>query len=141
MVEMRKKNAERINQLVSELLASAQFAKLNYESANITEILDDALKLAGERCDLKNSRIKKKYIHQPAYVRVDRGKMELAFVYIIVNAIEAMQRDSGILEINTWNENSKCIIEFADNSIGMDEATAQREFDPYFTNKTKEKIL
>ena len=54
-----------------------------------------------------------------------------------MNAIEAMEKDSGVLKITTNRNDGKCIIEFADNGNGIPENTIQRVFEPYFTNKPK----
>ena len=68
---------------------------------------------------------------------VDKEKIRLAFLNIIVNAIEAMEKDSGVLKIKTTMQGSKCLVEFDDNGTGMDEETLQNLFEPYFTNKIK----
>ena len=66
---------------------------------------------------------------------VDKEKIKLAFLNIIVNAIEAMEKDKGVLTIRTFKQGNKCIVEFSDNGTGMDEDTVQKLFDPYFTSK------
>jgi signal transduction histidine kinase len=54
-----------------------------------------------------------------------------------VNAIEAMEKNRGLLTVRTKKEGDKCLIEIEDNGIGMDQDTLQRLFEPYFTSKTK----
>ena len=137
LIDMIKRNSHRINQLVSELLTSTRFAKLNYETVKINELLDDSLKLATDRSDLKNIKIEKKYSNEQQLVRVDIEKMKLAFLNIIMNAIEAMEKGSGVLKISAQNNDDKCIIEFTDNGNGIPENTIQRVFEPYFTSKQK----
>jgi len=56
---------------------------------------------------------------------------------IIVNAIEAMQKQSGILKLKTQKLGEKCLIEISDNGSGMNDETLQRLFEPYFTSKSK----
>ncbi len=56
---------------------------------------------------------------------------------IIVNAIEAMEKDKGVLQVQSRREGSKCIIEIRDNGKGMDEEVLQKLFEPYFTSKMK----
>ena len=136
LIELIKRNSTRINQLVSDLLSSTRFTKLNYEIANINDLLDDSLKLASDRSDLKNIKIEKEYSKQSQSIRVDKERMKLAFLNIIMNAIEAMGKD-GVLKISTRNSDGKCIIEFTDNGNGIPEDTLQRVFEPYFTSKPK----
>ncbi len=91
LVEMIGRNALRINQLVSDFLSSTRFAQLKYEDSDINDILDAALQLATDRIELNNIRIEKQYSKDICPIRIDKEKIMLAFVNIIVNAIEAMQ--------------------------------------------------
>jgi signal transduction histidine kinase len=70
-------------------------------------------------------------------VAVDIEKMRLALLNIIVNAIEAMEKNKGVLSIKTKKLDDKCIIEIRDNGKGMDEEVLQNLFEPYFTGKQK----
>ena len=70
-------------------------------------------------------------------IMLDKDKIRLAFLNIIVNAIEAMEKDSGVLKITTSKQGNKCLVEFNDNGTGMDEETLQKLFEPYFTKKIK----
>lgn len=137
LIDMIKRNSTRINQLVSDLLTSTRFAKLNYEPANINDVLEDSLQQAIDRSDLKNIKIEKKYSSQAMPIRVDKEKMKLAFLNIIMNAIEAMEKDTGVLKISTRDQDGKCVIEFTDNGNGIPENVIQRVFEPYFTSKSK----
>jgi signal transduction histidine kinase len=66
---------------------------------------------------------------------VDAEKMKLAFLNIIVNAIEAMEPGTGVLEIKTEYRENQCLITIKDNGIGMDEESASKIFEPYYTTK------
>lgn len=137
LMEMITRNAGRINQLVSDLLQSTRFAQLDYREANINEILDEALNMAADRIELNHIRIEKNYEANTDKIMVDPEKMKVAFLNIILNAIEAMEKGSGVLQVTTTRENNKCLIGFKDNGTGMDEETIQRVFEPYFTGKSK----
>jgi signal transduction histidine kinase len=137
LVDMIGRNALRINHLVSEFLSSTRFAQLNYEESDINVIIDDALKLAVDRIELNHTRIEKHYANDVCPIRIDKEKIKLAFINIIVNAIEAMEKDSGILKITTSAKDGKCIVEFKDNGGGMPEEVLQKVFEPYYTTKPK----
>jgi signal transduction histidine kinase len=66
---------------------------------------------------------------------MDVEKMKIAFLNIIINAIEAMEPDKGILDITTKKDGSDCIISIKDNGCGMDKLSLDKLFEPYFTNK------
>jgi signal transduction histidine kinase len=54
---------------------------------------------------------------------------------IIINAIEAMHPDKGILNISTKKDGDNCIVTIKDNGTGMDEVALSKLFEPYFTSK------
>ena len=137
LVEMIGRNATRIDQLVSEFLSSTRFSQLNYEATNINDLIDEALKLAIDRIELKHIKIEKQYAKDTCPIRVDKEKIKLAFVNIIVNAVEAIEKESGILQIKTSVKDDKCIVEFRDNGSGISEEALQKLFEPYYTTKTK----
>jgi len=121
--------------MISELLTSTKFAQLQYSRININSLLDETLELARDRIDLKHIQLEKDYCNPGCSIFVDVEKMKIAFLNVIVNAIEAMEPEKGILKIGAMEVGDKCTIEFRDNGSGMNEETLQKIFDPYFTNK------
>ncbi|HTE10719.1 MAG TPA: CHASE3 domain-containing protein [Chitinophagaceae bacterium] len=137
LFEMVHRNSNRINQLITDLLNSTKFAELTYGKISINILLDEALELAKDRIALYNTTVVKQYSSDICDVAVDKEKLKIAFLNIIVNAIEAMEPGKGILTITTKGENNKCVIEIADNGSGMDKESLTRLFEPYFTSKPK----
>lgn len=137
LLDMVGRNVNRINQLVSDLLNSTRFAQLEYTGVNINQLLDEALQLANDRIELKEIEVRKYYANDLCEVNVDKERIMIAFLNIIVNALEAMDKGIGEIEIHTRKVGNKCQVEISDNGHGMDEETLSRLFEPYFTNKKK----
>lgn len=137
LLGMIGRSVNRINQLVSDLLNATRIEQLEYTFANVNQLLNEALELAQDRIELNHIKLEKEYDENIGELFVDKEKIKLAFLNIIVNAIEAMKNDSGQLEIRTFKRGDKCIIEFKDNGTGIDEETMQKLFEPYFTSKIK----
>ena len=137
LLGMIGRSVSRINQLVSDLLSATRIEQLEYTLIDINELLNEALELAQDRMELNHIKVEKYYDKKLCEIRVDKEKIKLAFLNIIVNAIEAMKNDSGILEIKTSRREDKCVIEFKDNGTGIDDETMQKLFEPYFTSKMK----
>jgi signal transduction histidine kinase len=55
----------------------------------------------------------------------------------VINAIEAMKPNEGVLTLTTYLEKDKVCIRIKDNGIGIPEENKARLFEPFFTDKTK----
>ena len=137
LLNMIERNVNRINQLVSDLLNSTRIDQLEFTTVNINNLVNEALEQAQDRLELNRIRVEKYYDKQLCEIWVDKEKIKLAFLNIIVNAIEAMPAESGVLTIRTFKKDDRCVIEFKDNGSGMDNETLKKLFEPYFTSKTK----
>jgi signal transduction histidine kinase len=138
LLDLINRNANRINQLVSDLLNATRFTQLDFTHVPINQLMEETLEMAKDRVGLNKVSIEKNYTKEKCDVYVDREKIKVALLNIVVNAIEAM--DGGPdkkLEITTKQEDDKYLIEIKDHGKGMDGETLQKLFDPYFTTKSK----
>jgi signal transduction histidine kinase len=94
------------------------------------------LELALDRIQLNQIKVVKNYDPDVCSLPVDIEKIKIAFLNIIVNAIEAMG-ENGVLEISTKSDDGKCIVTITDNGTGMNQTEVDRLFEPYFTTKEK----
>jgi signal transduction histidine kinase len=136
LLEMISRNAARINELVAELLNATRFASLEFQKTDPNRLLKETLEMARDRIDLNHIRVVENYSAESCAVSVDAEKIKLAFLNIIVNAIEAMEKDKGVLQLNVRKQGDRCIIEIRDNGKGMDNDVLQNLFEPYFTGKS-----
>jgi len=131
------RNAKRINQLVSDLLNSTRFTQLQVEDININVLINEVLENANDRLELKSIQLQKNFGDGIPKVSVDKERMKIALLNIIVNAIEAMDTEKGILTITTCAVNNKCCVKIADNGKGINKEELGKIFEPYFTSKSK----
>jgi signal transduction histidine kinase len=68
------------------------------------------------------------------YVYANEYEVRQAVINIILNGVDAME-GSGTLTIKTYHIGSQLVLEITDTGKGMDEATKNKLFDPYFTTK------
>jgi len=117
-------------------LSATRFTDLKYEVIRVDELLDEALSEGVDRAQLNQVSIVKRYAREKIWLNVDRSRMKIALLNIIVNAMEAIIGENGRLELETAVLNNHCIITIRDNGKGMDAETLAKVFDPYFTSKS-----
>ncbi|HEV7781269.1 MAG TPA: CHASE3 domain-containing protein, partial [Chitinophagaceae bacterium] len=138
LFDMISRNSNRINQLISDLLNSTKFTDLNYQRTPVNDFVEETLKEAQDRIDLNHISVIKRYTTAPCFISIDKIKMKIALLNIIINAIEAMDgREGSELMLGTRKEGNRCWITIGDNGNGMDKESLSRIFEPYFTSKPK----
>ncbi|MEJ0056959.1 MAG: ATP-binding protein [Bacteroidota bacterium] len=66
---------------------------------------------------------------------VDLEKIKIAFLNIIINAVDAMEEGKGVLCIGIQSGPNIHEVIIRDNGCGMNEEVTGRLFEPYFTSK------
>ncbi|MEP7230665.1 MAG: CHASE3 domain-containing protein [Ginsengibacter sp.] len=134
LFEMITRNTDRINQLISNLLNSTRTSELEFIKASINEVLDKSLEFAQDRIELKNIKVVKNYDPDICPILINHEKICIAFLNIIVNAIEAME-ENGTLQLSTENIGERCVATIKDTGKGMSKEDVSKLFEPYFTTK------
>jgi signal transduction histidine kinase len=137
MLAMISRNSARINSLITDLLNSTKFTELVYKRVSVNQLLDETLEGAKDRIHLKNITVTKEYAGDLCDIAVDVERIKIAFLNIIVNAVEAMEPGSGILQLRTLSKDGKCVVSITDNGPGIEEESLSKVFEPYFTSKPK----
>jgi PAS domain S-box-containing protein len=130
------RNCGRIDSLISELLDLSRPAEISLQKSGLQEIIDSTLAAASDRISLKNIRLELAYPREPAFVMADREKLKIALLNILINAVEAVPPQSGVINISIRKESPHYRIYINDNGGGIPEENISRIFEPYFTSKT-----
>ena len=136
-LDIISRNSQRINQLITELLNSSKPTQIEVKESDVNTLLDDTLQLAIDRIHLKKIKLVKEFGDQLPLVMLDREKIKTALLNFIINAVEAMEEEKGILTIRTRNTANRCIIEIEDNGTGISNENLDNLFVPFFSKKSK----
>lgn len=130
-----ERNANRIEQLIGEMLSSSKPRDLNLELVPVNDVLDETLLLTIDRLNLNRMKLEKSYASNLPRLLVDKEKIKIALLNIIINATEAMEAEKGILRIVTELRDAFLIISIADNGKGIPPEEIEKLFDPFYTGK------
>lgn len=134
-VEIIQRNSKRIGDIITELLNSSRPAEMSMQKKPLQSIMDESIAAALDRITLQKIRLEVQYTPSPALIRADEEKLKLAFLNIIINAVEAMEEDKGILNIMIESETGKHLVRIRDNGSGIEQESLSKLFEPYFTSK------
>jgi PAS domain S-box-containing protein len=129
------RNANRIEQLIGEMLNSSKPRELTLELTPVGEIIEETIALAIDRINLNQIRLEQNCPSDLPRILVDKEKIKIALLNIIINALEAMQPTEGVLKIDAILENNTIIISIADNGKGIANDDLEKLFDPFHTAK------
>lgn len=130
-----RRNAHRIEQLITEMLKSSKPKALNPEVGNLNDVLDESLEMTTDRLRLRGIKLIKKFQKDLPLVMLDKEQLKTAFLNIIINAVEAMSEDQGELIVETKLHKEAVIVFITDNGKGIPQDQIKQLFDPFFTGK------
>jgi PAS domain S-box-containing protein len=129
------RNSRRIADIITELLSSSRPAELVLVKVQLQDIIRETIIVAADRLALKKIDMDIQYPEIPLFVLADAEKLNIAFLNIIINAIEAMNEGKGILTINFDSDDKYHRVKISDNGTGINAENLARLFEPYFTSK------
>jgi signal transduction histidine kinase len=134
-VDIINRSSFRISEIVNDFLQSYRNDHSTMSHIYVNQLLDEVQVIAKDRLILKNISVKKFYTTFPCKLLLNKPKLTIAFLNIIVNAIEAMPSENGELKLTTSLHNNKCIVTIEDNGCGISKKDIRKIFKPYFTGK------
>jgi len=129
------RNSIRINSVLTDMLRTFQPDETHLEEHSIRELLDEVLEVSMDRIKLKNILVTRNYTKKDYKTLVDKLKLKIAFTNIIINAIEAMPVEKGVLNLITRSKKGKPVVEIQDNGVGIPKENLKHIFKPYFTSR------
>ncbi len=127
---------DRASSTVKELLHFTRAKPDAFEQLEITEVIDETLRLLQNQLNLIGIAVQKEYPDVVPAVRGNQNNIQQVFLNLFTNAIQAMP-GGGTLQIVVSDTHVGLLkIDVKDTGVGIKPEHLQRIFDPYFTTKS-----
>lgn len=140
-LDIIKRNTQKINHLIDELLRSSKPPVLQLRPQTLNEVLEKALAQIQNHPNSKAIKIEKQYDEKMSPISADAEKLTQAFYNVIENALEAMQSDQGVLRLKTQQRGQQQAVQIYDNGPGISQEAINQLFDAFYTDKNGKKGL
>ena len=124
----------RINDLIESLLELARPPKLEFRMISVSDCLSQVEDLYRDKLEAANITLEIREKDSVPELWADREHLVRALSNIVVNGSEAMPH-GGELTVTAEELAGGVLLRFTDTGVGMDEATKDKIFNPFFTTK------
>lgn len=142
-IQRAQQAAERGALLTQRLLAFSRKQSLHPQSVELKTLLEELSELM--RHSLPATLALEIEAQSPAWPAwIDISQLENAIINLVMNARDAMEGQTGIIKIRTWNQRvtrssgqrqDMVALEVIDHGSGMSQAVKSQVFEPFFTTK------
>lgn len=126
---------ERLNKTIVDFLFAVRPVSANLESTQVNRLLTEYADFISPELEKKGMKILLDLADELPNVMIDPKLFKQVFINLAQNAIAAM-KEGDSLTAGTSVKGDSIVVIIKDTGSGMDEETAARVFEPYFTTKT-----
>ena len=134
-IDIITRGYKRINEILSDLLQSSKTVELKRELISLKTLLEEVIENSKDRIKLKGVNVSFHHPDFPVVKLLDKEKFKIALSNLLVNAIEAMDKEENLLSVSLFKTIEQTVIQIKDNGKGINEEELKRLFEPYFTTK------
>ncbi|WP_456371368.1 c-type heme family protein [Thermodesulfatator atlanticus] len=135
-LEIIKKHVKLSQDILQNLLNFSRPAEYKKAYVNVNEIIEEVVSVFASRFKKRSISLVLDLSPEAPALFLDRDKIKQVFMNMILNAVQAIERD-GLIEIKTiFNKaRQEVVIKIRDTGSGIPETIIDKIFDPFFTTK------
>ncbi len=146
-IELVERGIKHLNKLVVDVTQFSRQKELERAAVDLHESLERSIDLVSERIREKNATVERLFTDGSIVGQWDAYQLRQVFVNVIANAIDASPETASVristelLNVDGDGDGQQtkkyARITIADNGKGMDKATRDRIFEPFFSTKKR----
>lgn len=146
-IELVERGIKHLNKLVVDVTQFSRQKELERSQVDLHESLERSIDLVTDKIREKNATLEKHYTNRSIVGQWDPYQLRQVFVNVIANAVDASQENAAVqisTELLTPEADGDgqppkhyARITIADHGRGMDKATRDRVFEPFFSTKKR----
>ncbi len=130
-----KVQGERCKDITHKLLSFARSTDPRMREVQINDLVEEVVGVCEQRSRYANVKIAAHLAPGLPIISASPSEMQQVLLNLINNAIDALGRNGGAVDITTRMDGDKVIVDVTDNGQGIPKAIMPRIFDPFFTTK------
>jgi signal transduction histidine kinase len=146
-IELVERGIKHLNKLVVDVTQFSRQKELERSQVDLHESLERSIDLVSDKIHEKNATVEREFAGGQIVGQWDAYQLRQVFMNLIANAIDASQENSQVListellpaetDGNGQAARSYARVTIADQGKGMDNATRDRIFEPFFSTKKR----
>ena len=130
-----KTQGKRCKEITHKLLSFARKTDPRTHDVQINVLIKDMIEISVQRAKYGNVVINADLAGDLPLAHISEPEMQQVFLNLINNALDALEKKGGVIDITSRLEGEKIVVEVADNGPGIARSNLARIFDPFFTTK------
>jgi two-component system NtrC family sensor kinase len=126
---------EQALETVRNLLDFARMETLDLQPTDVNSTIEKALALADHLARAENIRIVFSPHTDLPLLPASASNLQSVWFNLILNSFDAIEPETGLIEITTALENQNIVVRITDNGRGIPRERIPRIFDPFYTTK------
>ena len=130
VVDRMNRAIDKVSHQINDVLNYVRITPLDTKSIKISELLQ----LAQDSLEIPNN-ISVSIPDSDIQIKCDARKLEIVFINLLLNSIQAIGKDKGKIECKIEQKDSTAIVEIIDSGPGIPDHILSRIFEPLITSK------
>ncbi len=134
-VNQIKTQGKRCKEITHKLLSFARKTDPKAKEIQLNDLVEEMVGLSEQRARFSNVKIKVNLEPSLPKVFASPSEMQQVLLNLMNNALDAMEKTGGTMEITTRVDGDDVVLDVADTGVGIPKQNLARIFDPFFTTK------